>query len=194
MNDVIYLPVPRKLYDDVVRISDGRCDLIDIAIDQFHDFIRRTAEDNAHGLMGDRLEEFLAIYHPDILARWQIQHAAEAEEEFDPIERFAPLVWKDVVIPWGSEVRMQYAGAYHIARIGRGKIVDKDGEFSPSEWASKIAGGTSRNAWRDLYFRSPSKPDWVSATALRDIHRREAQNYAGKSVDASMEEIWHAQD
>lgn len=189
MEDIIYLPFPKRLYDDVVRFSNGHCDLVNLAIDQFHDFIRRTADDNAHGLMGNRLDEFLAIYHPDILARWQMDDAEAEAKKAERAERLSPLVWKGVAIPAGSEVRMQYGGAYHMAKIARGKIIDMDGEFSPSEWASKIAGGTSRNAWRDLYFRSPGKPEWVAATTLRDLHHLEMQKYAGMSIDEMLKDI-----
>ncbi|AZO72165.1 hypothetical protein [Mesorhizobium sp. M1D.F.Ca.ET.043.01.1.1] len=78
-----------------------------------------------------------------------------------------PLVWKEVTIPQGSEVRMAYGADHHYAKIQGGKIVDASGEYSPSEWASKVAGGTSRNAWRDLWFRLPLTKDWVPAQTLR---------------------------
>ena len=130
MQDVIFLPFPRQLYEDVVRFSDGRLDLVDLAVDQFHDFIRRTADDNAHGVMGERLEEFLVIYHPDIIARWRNE---ELDTRGTDNKKNAPLIWKEVIVPAGSEVRMQYGGGYHLARVESGKIMDKDGHFSPSE-------------------------------------------------------------
>jgi hypothetical protein len=88
-----------------------------------------------------------------------------------------PLVWKEVSIPSGSEVRMPYGGQHHYAKIRGGHIVDDDGEkYSPSEWASKVAGGTSRNAWRDLWFREPLSKTWVPAQLLRDQAREERKS------------------
>lgn len=171
MRDYVYLPCPRQLYDDVVRLSDGRIDLMEMALSQFQELVRRTAEDNAHGLFGDRLEEFLAIYHPDILEDWRNKDEARNQAENGGRSALSPMIWKELEIPGGSEVRMQYGGGYHHAKVANGKIVDSDGEFSPSEWASKIAQGTSRNAWRDLYFRFPGRKEWQSATFLRSQRR-----------------------
>jgi hypothetical protein len=189
MTDYIFLPVPRNLYDDVVRFSDGKCDLIDLAIDQFHDFIRRTAEDNAHGLMGDRLDEFLAIYHPDVLAHLHREDEEAELRDAGRMERLSPLVWKEVEVPAGSEVRMQYGGAYHTAKVLRGRIVDQDGDFSPSEWASKVAQGTNRNAWRDLYFRFPGMQQWNSATTLRDLRRQELRSLVDVDINTLLKDL-----
>lgn len=181
MSEVIYLPFNKRLYDDVVRFSDGQCDLLWVMEDQFHDFIRRTADDYCHGVIGDdpvRLRQFLAIYHPDIVARWEAEEASNRTNDAVSDERWSPLVWKEVEVPAGSEVRMQYGGAYHSAKIIGGKIVDRDGQFSPSEWASKVAGGTNRNAWRDLYFRFPGKQEWAAASTLRDLRRQELARLA----------------
>lgn len=186
---MVYLPVPRRLYDDVVRFSDGRLDLIDIALDQFHDFIRRTADDNCHGLMGSRLDEFLAIYHPDIIERWRNEDSLAEEDQAAAELLRSPLVWKDVEIPAGALVRMQYDGAYHMARVKAGRIVDSEGSFSPSEWASKVAKGTSRNAWRDLFFRLPGKQEWIAASTLRDLRRQELTKIDNLEFDDLLKDI-----
>jgi hypothetical protein len=47
--------------------------------------------------------------------------------------------------------------------------------ISPSEWASKVAGGTSRNAWRDLWFKEPLSKTWVPAQLVRDQAQQEIQ-------------------
>ena len=192
MGDVIYLPFNKGLYDDVVRFSDGHCDLVWTMEDQFHDFIRRTADDHCFGVMGDdpaRLKKFLEIYHPDIVARWDKEETSTEEDEHALSEKWSPLVWKEVEVAAGSEVRMQYAGAYHTARVAKGKIIDSDGQFSPSEWASKVAAGTNRNAWRDLYFRLPGKADWVSATALREEARKALTNLSKADLDELLKDL-----
>jgi hypothetical protein len=43
--DMIFVPVEAKLYNDIVRLSDGRLNLIELAIDQFHEYFRRTVDD-----------------------------------------------------------------------------------------------------------------------------------------------------
>ena len=192
MDDVIYLPFNKRLYDDVVRFSDGHCDLVWTMEDQFHDFIRRTADDYCFGVMGDdpaRLRKFLEIYHPDIVARWDKEDTSTEEDDRALSEKWSPLVWKEVEVAAGSEVRMQYAGAYHTARVAKGKVIDSDGQFSPSEWASKVAAGTNRNAWRDLYFRLPGKADWVSATALREEARKALSNLSKADLDELLKDL-----
>jgi len=192
MIDVIYLPISKRLYDDVVRFSDGHCDLIWTMEEQFHHFIRRTADDNCFGVMGNdpaRLREFLKIYHPDIVDRWDNETAVGEEEEAEPSAKWSPLVWKEAEVPAGSEVRMQYAGAYHTARIANGKIIDRDGQYSPSEWASKVAAGTNRNAWRDLYFRLPGKADWTAAGTLREEARKQLSSQSSLDIDELLKDL-----
>lgn len=192
MSNLIYLPFDKNLYDDVVRFSDGHCDLITVMEEQFHSFIRRTADDNYFGVMGDdpeRLRQFLAIYHPDIVARWAAEDEMRDRTSTVGEGRWSPLVWKEVTVPAGSLVRMQYGGAYHTARIEGGKIIDSDGEFSPSEWASKVAAGTNRNAWRDLYFRLPGKADWIAASAMRTQRQREVYALNQPEIDELLKDL-----
>ncbi|WP_177219754.1 hypothetical protein [Nitrosospira multiformis] len=39
--------------------------------------------------------------------------------------------------------------------------------FSRSGLANRIASGTSRNAWRDLWIKRPRDKEWVLANDLR---------------------------
>jgi hypothetical protein len=176
MSDFLYVPVPRKLYNDVNRLSDGKIDLVEFSLRQFDDYISMTEEDDAHGIFGTRFEEFLADHYPDLLAS---RRAREVGVELaDDLMLSVPLVWKEVVIPSGAQVRMQYSNAYHFAKVNDGMIEDEKGRYTPSEWASKIAAGTNRNAWRDLWFRFPNRREWLSATSLRDAAQSKA-NFAG---------------
>ena len=148
MEEVIYLPFSKRLYDDVVRFSDGHCNLVWTMEEQFHNFIRRTADDHCFGVMGDdptRLKRFLEIYHPDIVARWDDEDATRDLEAAAGSTKWSPLVWKEVSVPAGSEVRMQYGGAYHTARIANGKIVDVDGDAVPR---SGVAGADRHRDFR----------------------------------------------
>jgi len=174
MSEFVYVPFPRKLYDDLVRFSDGRCKPAEEAAHRLEAWIdlnfSMLAEDNGWtddyfvDLFEERLQDFAKEYHPPALAYW----------ETDDIEERAkrqPLVWKEVVIPSGAGVRMAYAGKQHYANVSHGRIRDGNDDFSPSEWASKVAGGTSRNAWRDLWFKLPGEVAWTPAMLLRERMR-----------------------
>lgn len=175
MSEVIYVPFPKKLYDDLVRLSDGRCKPAEWAVDRLEDWIDRNfqsemmgmgwASDHFMNLFADRIEDFAEEYCPDLLEHWAKLDEHQSKERL--VGR-NPLIWKGVVVVPGSEVRMSYGGVQHYAKIHDGKIVDADGQFSPSEWASKVAAGTSRNAWRDLWFKAPGEINWVPATALKE--------------------------
>lgn len=175
MPDAIYVPFPKQLYDDLIRFSDGRCDPVAWAVERLEAWIELNfqsevsglgwASDKFMGYFDERIEDFAEEYFPEALKHWEVQG------EHDLAERNSnrrPLVWKTVVIASGSDVRMSYGGQHHYAKIHDGKIRDNDGDFSPSEWASKIAGGTSRNAWRDLWFKAPGETAWSPATLIRE--------------------------
>ena len=175
MTNVIYVPFPKQLYDDLIRFSDGRCDPVAWAVERLEAWIELNfqsevsgggwANDKFMGCFDERIEDFAEEYFPEALKHWEVQG------ERDLAERNAnrrPLVWKTVVIAPGSDVRMSYGGEHHYAKIHDGKIRDNDGDFSPSEWASKIAGGTSRSAWRDLWFKAHGETAWAPATLIRE--------------------------
>jgi hypothetical protein len=179
MTEYVYLPFPKQLYDDLIRFSDGRCDPMYWAVDRLEQWIESNfySECNGNGWrsdsfmdqFSDRIEDFAEEYYPWALAHWEKQgerHIAERRESR------RPLVWKAVTIAAESEVRMSYGGLEHYAKVKDGKIKDGDGEFSPSEWASKVAGETSRNAWRDLWFKAPEETTWVPAMLLREKLRK----------------------
>ncbi|MCY4186585.1 MAG: hypothetical protein OXD45_14900 [Rhodobacteraceae bacterium] len=174
MSKYVYIPFDRKFYNDIIRFSDGQLDPVDFIEDQVYYFIERNLYSHAFAWFGDRLIEFAKIHFE--------HHVEKLEAEFARgnilPEMEAPLVWKEVTISSGTDVRMQYGGSYHFARVKNGKIEDQDGRFSPSEWASKVANGTNRNAWRDLDFRLSHNESWISASHLR-VNIREVLNELG---------------
>lgn len=162
---VIYIPFPRTLYDDIVRFSNGRLRPDSLAADQVETWIANSVEFDLGDVWGERLEEVAERYAPHIYQKWQSEDAARSKGDS------RPLVWKEVTIPAGSDVRMAYGDGHRYAKVRGGKIVDDDGSYSPSEWASKVARGTSRNAWRDLWFKEPISKNWVPAQLLRNQAR-----------------------
>lgn len=191
MADVVFIPFRKSLYDDLVRLSDGRCNPAEVAearviawIDQNMTLSTQGgwADDDFASFFDDRSREVAEKYAPWVLEEWD--RAAGSAQAAHQRKR-QPLVWKEITVPTGSEVRMPYGGTLHYATVGEGKIVDKDGAFSPSEWASKVAGWTSRNAWRDIWFKLPTSSQWMPATLMRETARaaREA------SADETLHEI-----
>ncbi len=158
--NVIYIPFPRDLYDDIVQFSEGRLDPVDLAGDQVFNLFERNLGDLTDQWFGDNIYEFALRHFPD--------YAAELlKESQETIKARDPLVWKEITVPHGSKVRMFYDGSYHYAKVENGKIVDKDGAFTPSRWAMKVANNTSRNAWRDIWFKGALEKEWFPATLLR---------------------------
>ena len=172
MTETVFVPFPKRLYDDLIRFSDGRCDPAEWAVVSLERWIDRNFETEMSGLgwanddfmrmFSDRMEDFAEAFYPAVLDYWAAQDGLA-----DKKPKGRPLVWKGIVIEAGSDVRMSYGGEQHYAKVEDGKIVDADGAFTPSEWASKVASGTSRSAWRDLWFRAPRETTWNPATVLR---------------------------
>lgn len=163
----IFIPFDKELYDDLVRFSDGGLDVSEFASEQIMDYLERNLGDATSRLFGARSIDFYRKYFPEYAkeaeARWK-----EAEE-LSLIELLdKPLVWKEITVPPGTKVRMQYGGTHHFATVRDGKIEDDSGRYSPSRWARKVANNTSRNAWRDIEFMELGSSVWVPAQLLRN--------------------------
>ena len=168
-SEFVYIPIPRKLYHDIVRFSDGEIDPARLAVDQIEDWLYcSVAFDNFD--WDDRWEEVAEEYAPDVYKAWLKEQAKAVPAK--PKSR--DLVWKEVTIPHGSEVRMIYKGRVHYAKVQDGAIVDDEGNrYSPSRWARHVANDTARNAWRDLSFKEPLSKHWIPAEVLRMQARKE---------------------
>jgi hypothetical protein len=184
MTEVIFIPFKKSLYDDLIRYSDGAIDPADLAVAKVESWIDFNfalgpdgMDDSFDRLFGDRLLDFAAEYAPHFVTEMQQRGDAQIQAI---LESRTPLVWKEVTVPAGSEVRMIYAGKHFYGTIKNGRIADDDGEFSPSSWTYKITR-TARNAWRDLWFKFPGNADWVQADMLRQRARRTMREEAGSN-------------
>lgn len=186
MSELVYIPFDKKLYQDLVRFSDGRIDPAELAEFKVRSWIDMNfslgvdgdwLDDSFETLFGDGLVKLAEEYAPYWLEALSKRQNAEVEAF---IESRRPLVWKEVTVPAGSEVRMLYKGAQHYAVVKNGYILDGDGEFSPSAWAAKVTS-SARNAWRDLWFKEPGSKDWIPAEMLRQRARRALER--GKEKD-----------
>jgi hypothetical protein len=79
------------------------------------------------------------------------------------------LRWQDVILPNGSEVKMTYKGNEAVAEIKNQTLMYEGISYSPSEFAREIAGGTARNAWKDLWISKPTSGSkkWKLADDMR---------------------------
>lgn len=165
MTEMIYIPFSKEFYEDLIRLSDGKFDVPAWAENRIRAWVDLNLnvdmQESFYEAFGDRIEELAEKYAPEsmILRRW-------AEEDSAALKR-RPLVWKEVTIPEGSEVRMSYGGKQHYARVENEAITDGGEQYSPNEWTLKVTG-TARNAWRDLWFKKPGVGTvWESAVMLR---------------------------
>lgn len=173
--DVVFIPFSKDLYDDLVRFSDGEMDVPSWAEEQILDYLERNIGAATSQLFGSRAKEFYEKYAPDYAK--EVADRLERAEELEMMELLEKsLVWKEIEIASGTKVRMQYGGAHHFAIVRDGKIEDDSGRYSPSQWAMKVANGTSRNAWRDIEFRDSFATHWKSAELLRSRARAEARS------------------
>ncbi len=62
---------------------------------------------------------------------------------------------------------MRYKGKNYFAFVRDDDIIFEEEGYSPSLLAKTIAGGTSRNAWRDLWIKERGSSQWVLADELR---------------------------
>lgn len=74
--------------------------------------------------------------------------------------------WKNLFLASGTQIRMQYKGAYFYAKVDGDEIIYDDKPISPGSLANTIAGN-SRNAWRDLWVKRPEDKEWKLADECR---------------------------
>ena len=173
---LIYIPFPKELYDDLIRFSDGGMDVSVWLEDQLMDFFERNLGAATSELFGARSTEFYRKYFPDYAK--EVEENLRRAEELDLVELIEkPLVWKEITINSGTKVRMQYGGTHHFAVVRDGKIQDRSGSYSPSQWARKVANDTSRNAWRDIEFKDSGSTHWRLAEILRDKVRSQLEGH-----------------
>ncbi|MGF6936987.1 hypothetical protein OKW41_006149 [Paraburkholderia sp. UCT70] len=75
--------------------------------------------------------------------------------------------WKSLFLPEGTEIRMQYKGAYSYAKVEGDEIIYNGKSISPGSLANTIAS-SSRNAWKDLWVKRPDDKEWRLADDCRN--------------------------
>lgn len=149
--DYIYVPLKVELYAELVRRS-GQANVANYVESQVADFLNATEGD------------------PDIWSAEYIdKHHDKTDQEF--LDSFGNptrgIQWGQLFLPNGTQIRMTYSGDAHYGEIRHEKLVLENEAVTPSEFASRVANNTSRNAWRDLYIKFPGKGTWKLADDLR---------------------------
>ena len=149
--DYIYVPLPVELYAELIR---------------------RSGRSNVSIYIENQVRDFLDVTEGDPMiwsAEYREKHADELDHQFQ--ERFGSATrgyqWQSVFLPNGTKVRMQYRGSDTYGEIRHQKLFLENDAVSPSEFASRVANNTSRNAWRDIYVQFPGDADWKFADGLR---------------------------
>jgi hypothetical protein len=152
----LYVPLHSDIVAEIVLRSQGRADVAAIVESCVDSFLERTKGD---------------------AQIWSDEHAgqvAEEEENGDLVQLGHPSKgynWSGVFLPNGTKLRVTYMGKDHFADVRHQQIFYADQAWTPSQFASKIANNTSRNAWRDIWVRKPDCSDWVFADHLRRSQR-----------------------
>jgi hypothetical protein len=76
--------------------------------------------------------------------------------------------WKSLFLPEGTELRMQFSGRFHHARVVGDHIVYGGQRVSPRQLTIAVAGD-GRNAWRELWVRLQADGKWRPASLLRRL-------------------------
>ena len=78
-----------------------------------------------------------------------------------------------IFMPHGTDIRMQYKGKYHYAKVEGDEIKFEGAAVSPSTFANMVTK-SSRNAWRDLWIKRPSDKEWIFADDCRRVEQLSA--------------------
>ena len=153
--DYFFVPLDVELYAELVRRS-GKADVSYLIEHSVETFLDRTKGD-PHVWPAEYIDKFA-------------EDEAEAfrEEYGDPKRGYQ---WNALPLPNGTKIRMSYGGQDSYAEVRHERLRWGEETMSPSQFASRVAGGTSRNAWRDLYVQFPGDASWELADSLRRSRR-----------------------
>lgn len=155
MDDKVCIPIDKDLYAEFILRRGRSVDVVSSIENVVRDFLDRTEFDG------------------DIWSEEYIEKAnAKLDEKFEATygDPEGYYQWGPLMLLNGTEIRMTYKGKNYFAFVRDEEIVLREDEglaYTPSQLASKIAGGTSRNAWRDLWIKERGTNQWVLAFELR---------------------------
>ena len=153
--DDLGVPVSGELINEIILRSRRPVDIANLVHNVLEDYLARTRGD------------------ADI---WSEEHAdAVADEDSDPtLARYGDPAkgynWHGVLLPNGTQLKVTYRGEAKLAEVRHRQIYFEGQPCSPSQFASRAANNTSRNAWRDIWVKRRTDGDWIFADLLRTGH------------------------
>jgi hypothetical protein len=69
-------------------------------------------------------------------------------------------------LPAGTALRIKVGAGFKYAKVNGDSLVYQGEQVSPNQFA-KLATGTDRDAWRDVWVKRPADQDFLHADALR---------------------------
>jgi len=146
------VPVSADLVSEIILRSNGRADVAAMVEHSLQTFLDRTRGD----------AEIWSEEHADRVTQ---------EDEDDLINAVGDPTrgynWSGVFLPNGTRLRVEYKGDLMFADVRHQNIVFRDEVCSPSQFVSRAANNTSRNAWRDVWIQYPETSKWVFADEAR---------------------------
>lgn len=151
------VPVSSELVAEIILRSNGRADVASIVEHSLQTFLDRTRGDAE--IWSEEHAELVSLEDEDDL----INAVGDPKRGFN---------WSGVFLPNGTRLRVEYKGNLIFADVRHQNIIFRDEACSPSQFASRAANNTSRNAWRDVWIQYPGTSEWV----LADEARREMRS------------------
>ena len=156
------------------RLKTGKYIGVNVDIGLYNEYVRRSKDHNAN--VSAQIEVMLANFleendQEDIT--WNLDGCSSLLQEGrdEQIKRCGSpregYQWQLLFLPNGTRLMAKYKGEQQFAEVRFSKIVDDDGKYTPSEWASKVANNTVRNAWREIWVHDPSTGKYQLADMLR---------------------------
>ena len=131
------------------------------------------------------------------LLDYQAEHASEQDfsELVDRIFREwlarqrgpQGYLWKTVMLPDGSRLRITSLHRAHFATIVGGELIYEGVSMSPNQFA-RASLGTVRNAWEAILVQLPGECNWTPATRLRYSAEADARRKAYREAARTREE------
>jgi hypothetical protein len=151
--NIVFVPITSEIYNELVlRYGDIKTDVSGTIEYVVSDFLERTKDEDWWG------EQYKNSRDADRMLDDLMKDSGDKNKGYQ---------WLTVFLPNGTKLKMAYKGRDYYAEVAHEKIMYEGESFSPSGLANRIASGTARNAWRDLWIKRPRDKEWLLADDLR---------------------------
>lgn len=140
------------LVSEIILRSQGKADVGSMVEHALETFLDRTRGD------------------ADVWSEAHAEAVAEGDDDDTLVKYGSPskgYQWQGILLANGTILKIAYKGRDKLAEVRHQQIYYEGQPCSPSQFASRVANNTSRNAWRDIWVKRPSDRDWVFADILR---------------------------